>query len=478
MEDKYQLSTREDIIVPDDEMTRQKAFMHSVRELNTETLKKYMISTFGCQMNENDSEKLAGMLESMGYSQTDKLEECDLILFNTCCVRENAEFKVYGHLGSLKALKARKPGMIIAICGCMMQQQDIVDHIRKKYRHVDLIFGTHNFHKFPELLYRVINTGKVVADVSTSDGYIAEGVPIKREHAVKAWLTIMYGCNNFCSYCIVPYVRGRERSRRMSDIIDEASLLGHQGYKEITLLGQNVNSYGIDFKDGTSFAKLLRALEDVEGIERIRFMTSHPKDLSEELIYAMRDCSKVCGHLHLPVQAGSNRILSEMNRKYTREYYLSLVDRIREQIPGISLTTDIIVGFPGETEEDFNQTLDLIKTVRFDYVYSFLYSKRTGTLAAKMPEQVSEETMKKRFDSLLELQNGISKEINEGLAGKQEEILVEGRSKNNINMMSGRTGSNKIVNFKGESELTGRLVKVRIDNVGTWSLEGALVCKT
>ncbi len=469
------MSTRENIIVPDEEMIRQEAFIHSVRELNPQADKKYTISTFGCQMNENDSEKLAGMLESMGYNRTDKTEDSDLILFNTCCVRENAELKVYGHLGALKALKSRKPEMIIAVCGCMMQQKDVVEHILKKFRHVDLIFGTHNLHKLPELLYKAASSEKAIADVSSSDGYIAEGVPIRREHGVKAWLTIMYGCNNFCSYCIVPYVRGRERSRRRSDILDEAKLLGHQGYKEITLLGQNVNSYGLGLGDGTSFAKLLRSLEDADGIERVRFMTSHPKDLSEELISAMGDCSKVCEHLHLPVQAGSDRILAEMNRKYTREHYFGLVDRLRNRIPDISLTTDIIVGFPGETEEDFEQTLDLIEKVRFDYVYTFLYSKRTGTPAAKKAEQVSEEVMKRRFDRLLELQNIIGKEINKRLHGVQTEILVEGPSKNNINTMSGRTRSNKIVNFKGGADLTGRLLQVRIENTGTWSLEGRLV---
>ncbi len=469
------MSTRENIIVSDDEMTRQEAFMHSVREMNPEADKKYTISTYGCQMNENDSEKLAGMLESMGYKHTDILEESDLILFNTCCVRENAELKVYGHLGSLKTLKARRPDMIIAVCGCMMQQQDVVQHILKRYRHVDLIFGTHNLHRFSELLYKSLNSDTAIADVNASEGYIAEGMPIKREHGVKAWLTIMYGCNNFCSYCIVPYVRGRERSRRISDIIDEARLLGHQGYKEITLLGQNVNSYGLDLKDGTSFSQLLRGLEGVEGIERIRFMTSHPKDLSDELIYAMRDCSKVCGHLHLPVQAGSNRILQEMNRKYTREHYIDLVGRIREQIPDISLTTDIIVGFPGETDEDFEQTMDLIRRVRYDYAYTFLYSKRTGTPAAKKTEQVGQQIKKARFDALLELQNSISRELNSALAGKKLEILVEGPSKNNINMMTGRTRSNKIVNFKGESELIGRLALVNIENTGTWSLDGVLI---
>jgi len=459
---------------PEDEMARQEAFMHSVRELNHEGDKKYTISTFGCQMNENDSEKLAGMLESMGYRHTDRQEDSDLIIYNTCCVRENAELKVYGHLGTLKDLKRRKPGLIIALCGCMMQQKEVVEHILKKYSHVDLIFGTQNLHRFPELLYNVLVSGKTEVETGDWQGYIAEGVPIKRQNGVKAWLTIMYGCNNFCSYCIVPYVRGRERSRRPSDIINEARLLGSQGYKEITLLGQNVNSYGLDLEDGISFAKLLRMLEEVDGIERIRFMTSHPKDLSDELINAMKDCSKVCEHLHLPVQAGSNAILSEMNRKYTREQYFKLVEKIRDAIPDIAITTDIIVGYPGETEEDFGQTLDLVEKVRFDYAYTFLYSKRTGTPAAKKQDHVSEDVKKKRFDALLELQNKISKSINDRLEGKSLEVLVEGPSKNNMFMLGGRTRTNKIVNFKGDKELTGKLVNVVIEKAGTWSLEGSL----
>jgi tRNA-2-methylthio-N6-dimethylallyladenosine synthase len=469
------LTGRGSTIVSEDEMTRQETFINSVREQFPKADKKYMISTFGCQMNENDSEKLAGMLEYMGYRRTDRLEECDLVLFNTCCVRENAEFKVYGHLGSLKPLKARRPEMVIAVCGCMVQQEEVVGHILNKYGHVDLIFGTHNLHRFPELLYKTFSSDSTVTDISSCDGYIAEGLPIRREHGVKAWLTVMYGCNNFCSYCIVPYVRGRERSRRMPDILDEARLLARQGYREITLLGQNVNSYGLDRNDGSSFAALLRRLEKIEGLERIRFMTSHPKDLSDELIYAMRDCGKVCEHLHLPVQAGSSRILKEMNRKYTREHYFDLVDRIREQVPGISITTDIIVGFPGETEEDFEQTIDLVEKVGFDYAYTFIYSKRTGTPAAQNAEQVSEQVKKKRFDELLKIQNRISAEINGRLEGSVTEILVEGHSKNNIGMMTGRTRTNKIVNFKGSSDLTGKLVSVKIVRAGTWSLDGALL---
>jgi len=469
------LAGNERLLVPDEEMTIQDAFIHSVREMNQNMDKKYTISTFGCQMNENDSEKIAGMLEAMGYTRTDRQEESDLILFNTCCVREHAEQKVYGHLGALKALKSKKPDMIIAVCGCMMQQPEIVSHIKNTYRHVDLVFGTHNLHKLPELLYKALSSDEMVVSVEESEGMIAEGLPIRREHGVKAWLTIMYGCNNFCSYCIVPYVRGRERSRRLSDIIDEARMLGRQGYKEITLLGQNVNSYGLDRNDGSSFAGLLRNLQEVEGIERIRFMTSHPKDLSDDLIYAMRDLSKVCEHIHLPVQAGGNAVLAKMNRKYTREYYFQLVDKIRQHVPGISVTTDIIVGFPGETDYDFEETLDLVERVRFDYVYTFLYSRRTGTPAAKMEAQVSEDVKKARFEKLLEVQNRIGREVNEKLIGKTEEVLVEGLSKTNITTLTGRTRTNKIVNFKGSTDLIGRLVDVKIEKAGTWSLDGCLV---
>jgi tRNA-2-methylthio-N6-dimethylallyladenosine synthase len=474
------MDNRKNIRIPDEEIAQQYKYMDDIKEWNQEYVLKQgrqkmaYLQSFGCQMNENDSEKLSGMLEAMGYMHTDKLEDSDLVLYNTCCVRENAELKVYGHLGALKAMKERNKDMVIAVCGCMMQQKTVVEHLMKKYRHVDLIFGTHNIHKFPELLHKAIHSDSTVADVESSEGSIAEGVPIKREQGVKAWLTIMYGCNNFCSYCIVPYVRGRERSRQVPDIVAEARLLGHQGFKEITLLGQNVNSYGLDRKDGSSFAGLLRSLEEVEGLERVRFMTSHPKDLSEELILAMRDCKKVCEHLHLPVQAGSNAILREMNRKYTREYYFGLVEKIRAQIPDISLTTDIIVGFPGETEEDFEQTLDLVEKVRFDYVYTFLYSKRTGTPAAQREEQVTEAAKKKRFDALLELQNRIGRELNAPLAGKSVEVLVEGTSKNSLSTMTGRTRMNKIVNFKGEKELTGRLIDVKIKNAGTWSLDGSL----
>lgn len=464
-----------------EEIAQQYKYIETIKQYNlglvTDTGNpiRYNIETFGCQMNENDSERLSGMLSEMGYSETEERENSDLIIFNTCCVRENAEQKVYGHLGALKKLKEENQNIIIAICGCMMQQPEVVNHIKKTYRHVDIIFGTHNLYKFPELLNTAITTKRTVIDVWDSTGSIAENMPITRKDNLKAWVTVMYGCNNFCSYCIVPYVRGRERSRSINEISNEVRLLADDGCKEITLLGQNVNSYGKDLEGEFSFAGLLRELNTIEGIERIRFMTSHPKDLSDELIYAMRDCNKVCEHLHLPVQAGSTKILEDMNRKYSKEQYLALLDKVKSNIPGISLSTDIIVGFPGETEQDFNETLDVVAKARFDMAYTFLYSKRTGTPAAKSPDQIPEEIKKQRFDKLLELQNTISKQINDQLLGKEVEVLVEGLSKNSNTTYTGRTRGNKIINFKGYPELVGKLVKIKINTIQTWSLQGELV---
>ena len=474
------MSKRNNINVSQEEIARQYQFIDEIKELNyqkemkTGRKKHYYIETFGCQMNEHDSEKLAGMLNEMGYAEGSKMEDSDLIIYNTCCVRENAELKVYGHLGPMKHLKKENPDLIIAVCGCMMQQPEVVEHIKKVYRHVDLIFGTHNLYKFPELLYNAISSNQTVIEIMDSIGLIAEDVPIQRKDGVKAWVTVMYGCNNFCSYCIVPYVRGRERSRELDKIVDEVKMLGQQGIKEITLLGQNVNSYGKDLGGDVTFAKLLAELNKVEGVERIRFMTSHPKDLSDELIYAMRDLDKLCEHLHLPFQAGSTKVLKEMNRKYTKEDYLNLVEKIKKNIPDISLTTDIIVGFPGETEEDFQDTLDVLEKVRFDQAYTFLYSKRTGTPAAKSLNQVPEEVKKERFQRLLEVQNKISKEINDDFLNKKVEVLVEGKSKTNEKNYTGRTRGNKIVNFEGNDQLIGKIVTVKINTVKTWSLEGTL----
>lgn len=475
------MSKRVTTQVSAEEIAQQYKYIELLRDYNQNRISKtgkpvkYSIETFGCQMNENDSERLSGMLSEMGYSESVKRAESHLVIFNTCCVRENAEQKVYGHLGALKKLKEKNPELVIAVCGCMMQQPEVVEHIRKVYRHVDIVFGTHNLYKFPELLNTAVESKATVIDVWDSTGSIAENMPIIRKDNLKAWVTVMYGCNNFCSYCIVPYVRGRERSRSIVEIKNEVAKLAREGCKEITLLGQNVNSYGKDLEGGCTFAGLLRELNTVDGIERIRFMTSHPKDLSDELIYAMRDCEKVCEHLHLPVQAGSTKILEDMNRRYTKEQYLELLGKVREHIPGIALSTDIIVGFPGETEKDFNETLDVVAKSRFDMAYTFLYSKRTGTPAAKNPDQVSEEVKKERFDRLLELQNSISRDINEELLGKEVEVLVEGLSKSSKTTYTGRTRQNKIVNFKGSPELVGKLVKVKIDSIQTWSLLGKLV---
>ena len=434
--------------------------------------KKYNLQTFGCQMNENDSEKLSGMLEEMGYTETDERTKADIIIFNTCCVRENAEAKFYGHLGALKLLKEQKPDLIIAVCGCMPQQPNVVDVIKSKYKQVDLLFGTHNLYKFPEMLYNVLNSGDKVYEIWDEKVDITENIPMVRKDSNKAWVSVMYGCNNFCTYCIVPYVRGREKSRKPEDVLKEVEGLATDGYKEITLLGQNVNSYGMDFDECFSFAKLLALLNNVQGIERIRFMTSHPKDLSDDLIYAIRDCDKVVESIHLPIQSGSTNLLQRMNRKYTKEHYLALADKIRSIISNVSLSTDIIVGFPGETEEDFLNTLDLVEKVRFDYVYTFLYSRRKGTPAASFEDQITEETKRERFNRLAECQNKITREINESLIGKTLEVLVEGASKKNQKLLTGHTRSNKIVNFKGDSELIGKIINVKIDEANTWALHG------
>ncbi|HEY8500874.1 MAG TPA: tRNA (N6-isopentenyl adenosine(37)-C2)-methylthiotransferase MiaB, partial [Clostridia bacterium] len=415
--------------------------------------------------------KLAGMLEEMGYVKVSEGEPADIVIFETCCVRENAEEKIYGHLGMLKP-PTGKSKSIIAVTGCMMQQPHVVEKIRKSYRHVDIVFGTHNLHAFPELLYKRLVTGKRVFDIWDAEGETVEGAPAARADRVKAWVNIVLGCNNFCSYCIVPYVRGRERSRRKEDIISEVEKLAELGYREITLLGQNVNSYGNDLGMKDGFASLLYALNDVRGIERIRFMTSHPKDLSDSLITAMKELPKLCEHIHLPFQSGSSRILKEMNRKYTKEHYLNLIDKVRAAIPDIAFTTDIIVGFPGETEEDFMHTLDVVEKVRFDQAFTFLYSKRAGTRAAELDSQAPEDVKKERFARLLELQNAITNEINLEYEGKSVEVLVEGKSRQNSSMYTGRTRKYKLVNFSSDKDLTGQLVNVEIIKAWPFWLEG------
>ncbi len=428
-------------------------------------------------MNEHDSEKIAGLLEAMGYEPAQDREEADLILFNTCSVRDNPERKVYGQVSDLKGLKQRKPDLKIGICGCMVQQPEELAGIKTKLPHVDLVFGTHNIHELPELLRKVsIGEGPVVAVQEDSDE-VVEGLPVKRESRLKAWVNITYGCNNFCSYCIVPYVRGREKSRDPEEIKAEVAALGEDGCKEITLLGQNVNSYGRDLPADrrVDFADLLRMLNPVPGIDRIRFTTSHPKDLSDKMIAAMRESDKVCEHLHLPLQSGSNRILKLMNRGYTAEKYLALVGKLREAIPEISLTTDLIVGFPGETEEDFEETLRMVRQVQFDGAFTFIYSPRKGTPAAKMADQVPEDVKRERIYRLIEVQQEISRIKNEEYDGRTVEVLVEGESKTNLEMLTGRTRTNKLVHFAGDPRLTGELVRVKITNVHTWSLYGDLI---
>lgn len=472
---------REIVYVSPEEITKQNEIIARIKDNNdmeynrTGRIKHAKVITYGCQQNNSDSEKLKGMLKSMGYNQTEDNEEADVILFNTCCVRENAELKLYGNIGALKNLKENKPELIIGVCGCMMQQKHAVDMIRRKYKHVDLIFGTHNLYKFPEIFEKALHEKYTLIDIMDSDGVIVENLPIERDEKHKAWVTIMYGCNNFCSYCIVPYVRGRERSRDPKDIIEEIRSLAQDGCKEVSLLGQNVNSYGKDLSFGFDFADLLYKVNEIDGIERIRFMTSHPKDISDKLISAMKECSKVCEHLHLPFQAGSNRILKAMNRVYTKEEYLEKVDKVKKAIPGIALTTDIIVGFPGETAEDFQETLDIVRKVRFDQAFTFIYSKREGTPAAKMEDHIRDEEKHRNFDALIELQNQISREINETYRDKICEVLVDGPSKTNENILTGRTRTGKIVNFKGNGVKTGDLVRVKITEVHSWSLNGEMV---
>ncbi len=438
-------------------------------------MKKYMIQTYGCQMNEHDSEKIAWMLNGMGYEITDNREECDFIIFNTCAVRKSAEEKVFGQLGELKDLKRRNPNFILAVCGCMMQREDIRKVVMTKYRQVDIIFGTNNIHKLPQLVSRHMESGKTVVDINEENREIDESIDADRTYSYKAFVNIMYGCNNFCTYCIVPYTRGRERSREPESIIEEIKVLANRGCKEITLLGQNVNSYGKTLEYNYTFSDLLREVNNIEGIERIRFMTSHPKDLSDDLVNSYASLDKLCDHLHLPIQSGSNRILTAMNRKYKREDYLSIIKKVRNVMPNITLTTDIIVGFPGETDEDFEETISLVNEVEFDSAYTFLYSVREGTKAAEMTNQVPDDVKHARFQKLLDTLYPIALRKNEELLNQVVEVLVEDVSKNNENVLNGRTRSGKLVHFPANKDLIGNLVKVRIETVKTFTMEGTIV---
>ena len=426
-------------------------------------------------MNEHDSENLAGMLDAMGYEATLMTNDCDLIIYNTCAVRENAELKVYGNLGHLKLAKRKNPDLKIAVCGCMMQQPHVVKEIKSRYKHVDLVFGTHNLYKFPELLTNTMDSDKLLVDVWDVDGEVVEGLRSSRKFELKAFVNIMYGCNNFCTYCIVPYTRGRERSRTPEDIINEIKDLAAKGTKEITLLGQNVDSYGKTLEEDITFAELLRMVNEIEGIERIRFMTSHPKDISDEVIYAMRDCDKVCEFLHLPVQCGSSRLLKKMNRHYTKEDYLRIIEKAKAEIPDIAFSTDLMIGFPGETEEDLLDTIDVVEKVKYDNAFTFIYSKREGTPAAKMEDQILENVKHERFNRVLSKVNEILVDLNASYVGKTVEVLIEGKSKTDESKFTGRTRQNKLVNFtvkNPEANLLGTLMNVKITESNTFSLVG------
>jgi len=452
-----------------DEILIQKQFIKKVEEINTNSKQYYNILTMGCQLNENDSEKISGMLTSMGYEETDDLNLANIYILNTCCVRENAEEKLFGKLGELKKFKQKNNG-IIAVCGCMMQQEHIQKKLKESYPYADIIFGTHTLHKLPENLYNVLMSRKKVKDVLDIDGEIYEGLPIKRTSKQTASVTIMYGCNNFCSYCIVPYVRGRERSRKPEDILDEIRDLAKNGYKEITLLGQNVNSY--KGKENYGFAELLRDVQKVEGIEIIKFISPHPKDFTDDVIKAIKECDKVSRLIHLPLQSGSTEVLKKMNRKYTKEQYLTLADKIKKEIPEVHFSTDIIVGFPEETEENFEDTLDVVNKVNFEQIFMFIYSRRKGTPADRMEKQIPEDIKHKRFNRLKDLFERKVEENNKKYIGTVHKILVEGTSKNNENMLTGRTNSNKVVVFEGDKNLIGKVINIKITSEHKWYLKG------
>ena len=434
------------------------------------------VRNLGCQMNARDAEKLRGILKSIGYEEAGEEEAADLILYNTCTVRDNANQKVYGRLGVLSTVKKRRPEVMVGLCGCMMQETAVIEKIKKSYGFVDLIFGTHNIFKLAELLYRTFSEENMVIDIWEKTEQIVEKLPNDRKYFYKSGVNIMFGCNNFCSYCIVPYARGRERSREPEEILEEIRRLASDGVVEIMLLGQNVNSYGKNLPEPISFAELLRRIEqEIPQIRRIRFMTSHPKDLSDELIQTMKESKKICKHLHLPLQSGSSRILEAMNRKYSKEQYLALVDKIREAIPDISLTTDIIVGFPGEQEEDFEETLDVVRKVEYDTAFTFIYSKRSNTPAAKMENQIPQEVVGRRFQTLLEEVQKIGKKRAEKLTGRVEEVLVEECNKQDESLMTGRLSNNLLVHFPGDASMLGEFYQVRLSECKGFYFMGEIV---
>jgi len=439
--------------------------------------KRYHVRTYGCQMNEHDSETISGILEQMGYTSSEEIEEADVILFNTCAIRENAEDKVFGELGHMKRLKHNNPNLILGVCGCMSQEEKVVNKILKSYQQVDLIFGTHNIHRLPELLRDAMFSKEMVIEVWSKEGDIVENMPKLREGNTKAWVNIMYGCDKFCTYCIVPYTRGKERSRRPEDVIAEVRDLARQGFKEIMLLGQNVNAYGKDFEDiQYGFGDLLDEIRKID-IPRIRFTTSHPRDFDDHLIEVLSHGGNLVEQIHLPVQSGSSEVLKRMARKYTREHYLELVRKIKAAIPNVSLSSDIIVGFPGETDEQFEETISLVEEVRYDFAYTFIYSPREGTPAAVMEDNVPMEVKKARLHRLNEVLARIGLEQNKKLEGKTLEVLVEGVSRTNEEVLAGRTRTNKLVHFKGDSSLIGQYVNVHITDAKTWTLHGEIATK-
>ena len=465
---------------PADDTARQYYFIEKAKayvQRESEELGRpltFCVTTFGCQMNARDSEKLCGILEKIGYVEAAE-DEADFIIFNTCTVRENANMRVYGRLGQLKPRKKKNPHMMIGLCGCMMQEPEVVEKLKTSYRYVDIIFGTHNIFKFAELIVTRFESQRMVIDIWKDTDKIVENLPNDRKFSFKSGVNIMFGCNNFCSYCIVPYVRGRERSRDPEAIISEIRQLVADGVVEVMLLGQNVNSYGKNLEHPITFAQLLERIEQIEGLERIRFMTSHPKDLSDELIEVMGKSKKICKHLHLPVQSGSSKILKKMNRHYTKEQYLELVEKIRRSVPDISLTTDIIVGFPGETEEDFEETMDIVRKVRYDSAFTFIYSKRTGTRAASMPDQVPEDVIKDRFDRLLKEVQTISAEKAEQYEGKVMPVLAEEMDDQKDGYVTGRLDNNSIVHFPGDSSMIGNIYNVRLDECKGFYYMGEIV---
>ena len=463
-----------------EEGLRQQEFIIKLKKLIAEKTHQMgrrptcCVTTFGCQMNAKDSEKLVGILKEAGYDIIDS-EDADFVIFNTCTVRDNANQRVYGRLGQLGYQKKKNPNMKIALCGCMMQEASVIEKIKKSYRHVNLIFGTHNIFKFAELLYRMLTSDKMVIDIWESTDKIVESLPIERKYPFKCGINIMFGCNNFCSYCIVPYVRGRERSREMTEILDEIKHLADDGVKEVMLLGQNVNSYGKNLDTPVSFAKLLSEVEKIDGIERIRFMTSHPKDLSDELIEVMKHSKKICKHLHLPLQSGSTRILEKMNRRYTKESYLALVDKLRNEIPDLALTTDIIVGFPGETAEDVDDTIDVIRKANYNNAFTFIYSKRTGTPAAAMENQVPADEVQKQFNRVLEAVQQTANEQAGTLTGQILDVLVEEINEHDSSLVTGRLSNNTLVHFKGDESLIGKIVNVKLQEAKGFYYFGEIV---